>query len=464
MIEILNYFFSAIRETKHAISLDVADLTYLYLPHNIKYQVNLKSGVPRKGIGVRIAAFFWHMIKSLWQSPRKVSVNSQHQPFFFAVTNNQERVLRPLAQKFDKSYFFGINGFGNEQLPLFWVYLTALPFFPLVFIKFLKARGLGKKAFHYVFDAYWLSYGLFIFMIWLLRKIQPSVVILSNDHLVWTRTLMKAAREEKIKTVYLQHASVTERFPPLTVDFALLEGDNAAEKYASRGASKTSVFLIGTPHFDKYFTKVNKRSKVQKIGICVGMLDELQSVIILGKALNDAIFNKNIFLRSHPGDARATEWQQTAAQLGWAYSDGKTEDAFQFLASMDVILAGDSNILLEAALMNVVPIYYDFMKNHLDWYGFLKNGLVVYHADPLSVAECIKEIDRGSRTYNFRTKAKTFCATVETIYEGRSSELATNLIYQIAQEAIDYRLWLSQKLASGIIVNRLNLALQNSSG
>ena len=147
MIEILNYFFSAIRETKHAISLDVADLTYLYLPHNIKYQVNLKSGVPRKGIGVRIAAFFWHMIKSLWQSPRKVSVNSQHQPFFFAVTNNQERVLRPLAQKFDKSYFFGINGFGNEHLPLFLGLFDRFTLFPISIHKILKSTRIGKKSF-----------------------------------------------------------------------------------------------------------------------------------------------------------------------------------------------------------------------------------------------------------------------------------------------------------------------------
>lgn len=451
MLSSIKWIYNTI---KTASELDTAALCYLYLPHNIQNQTSLKVGVPRYGLGIRIISFFWNMLKALWKKPIKIKLYPQGRKLFFAVTNNQDRVLRTLAARIDDKQFAGINNFGEEQFPLFWSYLISLPFFPLILLKFIRSKGLERKAFHYVFDAYWLSYGFYIFSFWFLQKSKPSLVVLANDHLMWTRVFIKAANAANIKSLYLQHASVTEIFPPLTVDYAFLDGEDAAKKYAGRGPSKTQVFLIGTPHFDKYLPLINHKTTIQSIGVCVGILDEREPLIPLVKTLNQTLPEISFTLRPHPGDPRVNMWRELVQEAGWNYSDGKAEDAFEFLSRLDMILAGDSNILLEAALMNVFPIYYDYLGTQLDWYGFYKNGLVPYFSDLLSVSKFIKGLVKTGRP-NIRLKAKIYCDTVGTKYDGCSGDLTVKLINEITNGKIDYSIWQSIQLTNKVLVYKL---------
>ena len=108
------------------------------------------------------------------------------------------------------------------------------------------------------------------------------------------------------------------------------------------------------------------------------------------------------------------------------FSDSKIESAFELLNRVDAIIAGDSNILLEAALMNVFPIFYDFAQTQLDWYGFQRNGLVKYCSEPQEVCRRLKQLSENRSSV--RMKAKTYCATLGTPYEGRSSALASAII------------------------------------
>ena len=102
-----------------------------------------------------------------------------------------------------------------------------------------------------------------------------------------------------------------------------------------------------------------------------------------------------------------------------------------FLNQVDVAIAGDSGILLEAALVNVYPIYFDFRKVHLDHYGFEKNGLVERFTD---VNKLLNKLDNlVLEKMNIRSKAKQYCESVNTVYDGRSSELASKLINETSE-------------------------------
>ena len=53
-----------------------------------------------------------------------------------------------------------------------------------------------------------------------------------------------------IETLYIQHASVTSRFPALKFNYAFLDGFDTLNKYITAGPSETKVFLTGTCKFD----------------------------------------------------------------------------------------------------------------------------------------------------------------------------------------------------------------------
>lgn len=424
---------------RSVVKLDIVDFCYLYKPHNIEFRSLLQPGMLKHGLLTRIGAFIWHMFKSLWARQLKLTPCLKNSIFFFAITQNQDRSLRPLARKISRAYFLGFHPFGDHQFPLFWAYLIAFPFFPLVMIKFLRSNNLQKTAFHYVFDEYWLSYGYYISIRWMLRKYRPTVIVIANDHVMWTRVLIQAAADEKITTIYVQHASVTERFPPLSVNYALLEGLDSKQKYEACGPSTTKIFLIGIPRFDKYHAMIKNHNHLQTVGICVGKMDSREQFLSLFQTLKHDLSELNYILRPHPGDLRLDMWKELATEANWGFSHSKKEDAFQFLDGVDTVLAGESNILLEAALLNIPPIYYDFSKKKLDWYGFYKNGLTPYFERPDEIVAYLKNMMNKGRS-SIRSKAKRYCATIDTDYDGRSTELAVQLIEGIVFGQIDEEL------------------------
>lgn len=442
---------------RDALLLDVSDLVYLYRPQNMDMTLLAQVGQPKPGFFVRIGAFFWRMLKLIRQLPQsgRMPPFLAQAPLFFVTTNNQTAALRPLAQEIKGAYLLGIESFGDHQLPLLWAYVWSLFFFPVVLVRYVLARGVARRPFRHVFDMYWLSYGYYILVRRLLRRMQPAVVIMANDHMLWTRAMLRAAQAEKITTIYLQHASVSERFPPLAFDFALLDGFDAAQKYAACGPSATQVFLVGLPRFDAYATKINRRSRAAMAGICVNPQNGLAEVAALAETLVQNPPGLQFVLRPHPSDTRRDMWQKLAQRVGWEYSDGRTEPAFQFLSRMDVVLAGDSNILLEAALMNVYPIYYDFLGQKLDYYGFHQNGLAAYCDEPQAVAAALREL--ATRKPDVRERTKRYCASVHTAYDGRSAELAAALIHQIiAGESLISGDWQRAPEIEGLVVYELS--------
>ncbi len=60
-------------------------------------------------------------------------------------------------------------------------------------------------------------------------------------------------------------------------------------------------------------------------------------------------------------------------------SNPKTENAFEFLKNQDLIIASDSSIHLEDALLNITGIYFQFGDSDFtfDYYGYVSTGLTI---------------------------------------------------------------------------------------
>jgi hypothetical protein len=354
---------------------------------------------------------------------------------FFVSTRNQKDAVLNLARSVDKAVVAGEGCELEFYFPLFWAYLVALPFLPCLFLRYLKAGKYHRKTFSFMADIYLLTYGYHVVGRLWMEKIQPLCFVTANDHYIYNRVMTKIASEMQVPTVYLQHASVTEKFPPLSFDYALLEGQDALQKYEKKGLGKTRVYLIGMPKADAYAGSVNRNPAVGRLGICCNMLDDENAIKGLCREIAARLPGLAVILRPHPSDKRRfSQWKNISAAYGMEYSDPLSENAFGFLGRVDTVVAGESNIHLEAALLEVYPLYFDFSGRALDWYGFMRNGVVEYFSD----AEffCRKILLLVKEKPSVRQRCKFYCHTVGTPYEWQSSLLAKDLIESIAARRI----------------------------
>jgi hypothetical protein len=419
------------------LKLDIYDLNYVYGSEKLgKQWVALppNEGSLKRGVTKRILSFLYHLVRStsdIFKLDRKRL--GKNAVFFLVTTLNQKNSLAPIADKVEESYFIGGSPYTHIDVqirfPFIYAFFLSLLFFPVVLFKYLKSLEHRRETYKYIFDQYWLTYGYYLTTWFWLDGYKPLVIVISNDHGMATRVVAKVAKEKNIPTIYVQHASVTENFPALEFNYAFLEGFDALRKYDLAGSSDVKVFLIGISKFDKYINNVNMNKKVTSVGICLNPKDPIARVVELCNKLFDDPLGLRYIIRPHPGDKRKGEWIKFANRVGIEVSDPSQENSFEFFKRIDAIIAGNSNIILEAVLLNIYPVYYDFNESNIDWYGFIRNGLVEYMSRAEDVR--IKLISLMDSKPFIRDKAKVYCESVGTAYDGYSGKLASELIMQL---------------------------------
>ncbi len=421
---------------KKALQLDLWDLHYLYSKPKTLERLLLadSSGLPRRGLLLRIGVYFGHLLSCLnprhWLSQSRVPAGVI---VLFAKTNNQRESLKPIQSGLPGAYLVGSHGDYSLDWTFLLAHLFSLPFFPYTWVLFFRSTGIVRRAFHYIFDQYWLIPGFYIAVRWWFHRRKPRALVLSNDHIWECRVMILAARDEGVPTVYLQHASITDEFPPLSMDVALLHGQDALSVYEKAGPAQTQVFLLGMPRFDAFAGYRNPRSGVGGVGVCCNLFDPMERVAQLCQTIRAAEPKCRLVLRPHPQDRRKSDWLEIAQQCQAEFSDSSQENAFDFLQKVDVLFSGNSNIHLEAALMDVYPIYFDYACDaRLEKYSFLESGLCEYLSDLDAVPGRLKEL--AAHRPPVRHRARRYCATADTEYEGRSAELACHLIEELARQ------------------------------
>ena len=294
---------------------------------------------------------------------------------------------------------------------------------PLVAV-FLKYKRQSTLRFYDVlFDAV----GFYEVYLHKLRKYAPQAIVFANDHNADARAMLLAARKLGIKTIYIQHASVSTMFPPLSFDLSLLEGQDSLDKYTVCGPIQGQVRLIGMPKADEFVSYRNTNKVIRTIGIGFNVIDELAEAEKLLSALVESLPKLTIIFRPHPRDTRNFASLTNISQ-SIRISDSRTVTTFDYIKQIDVQISATSGIHLEAVLLNVWSIYYDFsLSQELnDYYGYIKHGLVDVAGTTQELIQHIQQ--KINAKPDVLHRAKYYNATVDSLYDGQSSELATNYI------------------------------------
>lgn len=105
--------------------------------------------------------------------------------------------------------------------------------------------------------------------------------------------------------------------------------------------------------------------------------------------------------------------------LDVVFNDPTKDDLFDFILTSKSLIAGNSNILLEAALLSI-PTYYARLDNsEFDYYGFVKNKISVEIKQDLSNITQVFNINEVSN----KEGLKYYDNSVGESYFGYSNEL-----------------------------------------
>ena len=225
-------------------------------------------------------------------------------------------------------------------------------------------------------DYFAIHFGVKEGAIHYIKAHRPKLIIFSNDHNPYIRAFLLGSIKCNVPTVYIQHASVSNLFPPLSFTYSLLDGKDSLLKYESVGNCSGEIHLLGIPKYDKYISYRKDIKDLNTIGIGYNAFDDIDNINTIVSELNTKFPLKYIIIRSHPSDKR----ELTLSNLNNVFiSNSVKENSFEFINKIDLLICGDSSLHLEAAMLNRPCVYYRFTNTDIfDYYGYLKKRINIY--------------------------------------------------------------------------------------
>jgi hypothetical protein len=412
----------------------IEDFNYFYF--NPKFE---KYFLPKRTLAKNLFLFFVKLSRDLFYDlfHFRFIIPLKGKVVFYSTSGNDHNALKDVYEKLNSDKILIKNpplknAFG-VTFPRFIPTFLSLLYMPAFLRYYFSLDAERRELVNYSRNDVLLTFGYYTYFNLLIRYSRPVAVIMTNDHGFDVRVLIHTTNRYGVPSFYLQHASVTEDFPKLEMTYALLEGKDAKEKYLKNGSDPGKIHLIGMIKYDRYINQINKNESIRTIGYAINATENEEKLIEDLNYLIQHFSDMKIILRPHPWQytymikGRLTKiLQRITPADNFSISDPRKQSAFDFLGEIDLLISGDSSIHLEAVLVNVMSVYYDNQGKAVDHYGYLKNGVSFGARDRSELIEIINTY-KHNRPY-VKDKAKPYVDTINTPFEGKSSQLAINII------------------------------------
>lgn len=399
--------------------------------------------------------FFYSVLSELTLFDKHISTKSV---CLFSFSENQyysiEQILKELKkEKINHSSLitnsiFKKNNNYKYSIPIKFNLKIILISFILFFSRgiplYFKLKKKSEKKYLMYFNQICKAYIFVPYFLNLLQKSKPKLIIVSNDHVVNSRSLRISAEILNIKTLYIQHASVTNLFPPLEFDYALLDGNKSFNIYkeCNNNIKKKNllkfklkncqIFLTGQK---KQILKKNKKNLNKKIiGLAINKLDSFNLVQDLVEKIIK--LNYKCILRTHPSQdlifINKIKNSNFYKKKMFTLSLGDREKISTYFMKIDLLISGNSSIHIEAALGGLPTFYYKLEEKvkKKDYYGFIEEG-ISKNVDKIThemINKSLKDIENSTKR---KQSIKKYSSTYSTIWEGYENQLTVNIVKKI---------------------------------
>ena len=427
---------------------DQYDLLYEFSDEEIGKLYSNKDNIPQKGKLKRILSYFVQLIECFKNAEGDTANYESDSIVFFVNSRNEYLSLQPLINLNKKNIIVGRNLPSIDNFPFRMSYLLGVLYLPIVFFKFFSGNKYKKESYSYALDQYLLVYGVYLVSRYWLKSFNPKAIVFANHSNPIARTIHRAATHGKIKTIFFQHSTLNKAQPKLDFNYIFLHGEADLRKIKY---TKSKIFLTGSQKLDQHINKVKQNINIGTIGVCINGVDPTERIVEL-LLLTIELFPEYIIkIRPHPSDKRANDFRRLAEEYLIEFSDPCSEDAIDYIKEVDVLIAGDSSILLEAIYFNTIPLFYDFENNHCDRYSYIENKMVNYTNSVGGLIDNLKyEILNHEKSVRY--KAKDYLITIDTKWEGEIVHLLQltlqSLIYK---DGDNCSLW-NKKKVNGLVV------------
>ena len=379
----------------------------------IKYSSYKKLGEKSNNILYCFIRMFLSIAKSLITGKFRLS-KVEKDVLFIAPTLNNRKAISSIAKELNEGTYVILDNYFSFY-PLALIYLYSLRYF-INFIAYYRSKSYEDRALiRYFFHDFFVTMGFYkVTNLFLKNSPCIKVIVFANDHIMQNLCLIHFAKEYNISTIYTQHASITDRFPSLQFTYSFLDGMESWEKYKKIGDVNGKIFLSGSPRFDIINTIKQQRSLKKRIGIALNIWDSNEFVMQLCTYIQSKC-DKSIIVRPHP--ALENEDWSMFTDVGITISLPSKENAFNFISTLDLLIANESSIHLDAALMNVPTVLYNFSNNKIvDWYSYIKNGLITVANSKEDIVNTILGLNRITIS---KSKVQYYVASFGTLHEGK---------------------------------------------
>ena len=218
----------------------------------------------------------------------------------------------------------------------------------------------------------------------LFRLVSFNLVHPSSLGVAW------AAYAADLKLDYCEHASTTELMLSNVGIYNnyYVEYRHTQLMLSNYGIKLDSVFLLRDINIKYIWPPLGV---VRVIGICINDLDSIAAIEIACRSLQN--FDCSVVLRVHDADRRFLYFNDFAIKNNFKIESARNSTIEEFLGEIDLLIAGNSNVVGDALNASKPVIYFWSGDSELfDYYGFVKFYNLKHAANLISLSEILSEI------------------------------------------------------------------------
>lgn len=368
-------------------------------------------------------------LKDIFAGPKKYRYLYDKKIIFFLLSHNNLQCLSrviDIVSSNNNNVTVIESGLHYRNCPYLRILLFSFLCVPLFWKGIHRYSPSDRRVILYHLREYVFAYGVVWFYKKILKTYRPEIVIMANDHYYQTKGLELVCEEYDIKTIYVQHASVSYAFPELHFTYSFLDGKDAWLKYVDgEKRAHGDVFLLGAIRFDALSLYRISRTKDKRhcIGIAVNMLDDNAIVNDVCNSLLGLFPDSTIKVRFHPRMEKNSFVFDNRDRI---FLTSATDEAIgEYIDSIDLQVAGDSSVHFDAIIGGITSIAFNFTKfPYADNYGYVEIGLV-----RLATLENLSRIcNRFEKENTDKSLIRRYDESYEKHYAGHCSEIVAQFI------------------------------------